>query len=362
MRAGLPQRPQAFDVAVLADIIMIAGAGKAAAKVVGGKVMLRVATVGTGGGAVDDDKVDGSHDGNRIKAPRRRVKTDKRNLYFDTPASKGRLVPGLYGKAGGIGHGMGADSPEQGRCQGDDYLQDIIPDRRFLFHKIQSLGCWILVRSYSPPRPERGTRGLSQRVLVLVAVRAAAGVPAVGVPAAGAGVFGLVEGEQHVGGALGLRVAAVHKAEALVRRETDVHPADVTNGTFLSKLHARAAEGHVESTQLVQPHLVAVGQVTLDLLHQRLDDVLHVAAGHGTVLLDVGGQHIDINGAASLGFLTEIIQQRGLLVTHDSSAPEALYDYVHNFVMLRVRLKKYQIKKVGKRRDKGAWINDYSFS
>ena len=42
---------------------MIAGAGKAAAKVVGGKVMLRVATVGTGGGAVDDDKVDGS--GNR---------------------------------------------------------------------------------------------------------------------------------------------------------------------------------------------------------------------------------------------------------------------------------------------------------
>ena len=94
VRAGLPQRPQAFDVAVLADIIMIAGAGKAAAKVVGGKVMLRVATVGTGGGAVDDDKVDGSHDGNRIKAPRRRVKTDKRNLYFDTPASKGRLVPG----------------------------------------------------------------------------------------------------------------------------------------------------------------------------------------------------------------------------------------------------------------------------
>ena len=338
MRAGLPQRTQAFDVAVLADIIMIAGAGKAAAKVVGGKVMLRVATVGTGGGAVDDDKVDGSHDGNRIKAPRRRVKTDKRNLYFDTPASKGRLVPGLYGKAGGIGHGMGADSPEQGRCQGDDYLQDIIPDRRFLFHKIQSLGCWILVRSYSPPRPERGTRGLSQRVLVLVAVRAAAG----------AGVFGLVEGEQHVGGALGLRVAAVYQAEALVRRETDVHPADVTNGTFLSKLHARAAEGHVESPQLVQPHLVAVGQVTLDLLHQHLDDVLHVAAGHGTVLLDVGGQHIDINGAASLGFLTEIIQQRGLLVTHDSSAPEALYDYVHNFVMLRVRLKKISNQKSGK--------------
>lgn len=64
----------------------------------------------------------------------------------------------------------------------------------------------------------------------------------------------------------------------------------------------------MKSTQLVQLHLVTVGKVALNLLYQGFDDVLYVAFRHDTVLLDGGGKNIDVYGAASLGFLTEIVQ------------------------------------------------------
>lgn len=53
---------QGLDVTVLADIKMIACAGEAPAQVVCRQVVLRIAAVAAGGGTMDDDKIDESHE------------------------------------------------------------------------------------------------------------------------------------------------------------------------------------------------------------------------------------------------------------------------------------------------------------
>ena len=56
------QGTQGLDVTVLADIKMIACAGEAPAQVVCRQVVLRIAAVAAGGGTMDDDKIDESHE------------------------------------------------------------------------------------------------------------------------------------------------------------------------------------------------------------------------------------------------------------------------------------------------------------
>ena len=53
---------EGLDVTVLADIKMIACAGEAPAQVVCRQVVLRIAAVAAGGGTMDDDKIDESHE------------------------------------------------------------------------------------------------------------------------------------------------------------------------------------------------------------------------------------------------------------------------------------------------------------
>ena len=87
----------------------------------------------------------------------------------------------------------------------------------------------------------------------------------------------------------------------------------------------------MESAQLVQLHLVAIGKVALNLLHQGFD----------------------VHGAAGLGFLTEIVQHGRSRVAHDFTALEALYNYIHKFKKLRFKLRKMSYKReVGKGRDR----------
>ena len=56
------QGTQGLDVTVLADIKMITCAGEAPAQVVRRQVVLRIAAVAAGGGTMDDDKIDESHE------------------------------------------------------------------------------------------------------------------------------------------------------------------------------------------------------------------------------------------------------------------------------------------------------------
>lgn len=56
------QGTQGLDVTVLADIKMITYAGEAPAQVVCRQVVLRIAAVAAGGGTMDDDKIDESHE------------------------------------------------------------------------------------------------------------------------------------------------------------------------------------------------------------------------------------------------------------------------------------------------------------
>ena len=146
---------------------------------------------------------------------------------------------------------------------------------------------------------------------------------------------------------------AVHQLQLLVGDKADIHLRDIAHRTFVRGLHAGTAERHVESAQLVQLHLVAVGKVALNLLHQGFDDVLHVALRHGTVFLNGGGKDIDVHGAAGLGFLTEIVQHGRSRVAYDFTALEALYNYIHKFEKLRFKLRKMSYKReVGKGRDR----------
>ena len=56
------QGTQGLDVTVLTDIKMITCAGEAPAQVVCRQVVLRIAAVAAGGGTMDDDKIDESHE------------------------------------------------------------------------------------------------------------------------------------------------------------------------------------------------------------------------------------------------------------------------------------------------------------
>lgn len=62
MGTGQGQGTEGLDVTVLADIKMIACAGEAPAQVVCRQVVLRIAAVAAGGGTMDDDKIDESHE------------------------------------------------------------------------------------------------------------------------------------------------------------------------------------------------------------------------------------------------------------------------------------------------------------
>ncbi len=62
MGTGQGQGTEGLDVTVLADIKMITCAGEAPAQVVCRQVVLRIVAVAAGGGTMDDDKIDESHE------------------------------------------------------------------------------------------------------------------------------------------------------------------------------------------------------------------------------------------------------------------------------------------------------------
>lgn len=61
------QGTQGLDVAVLANIKMITCAGEAPAQVVCRQVVLRIAAVAAGGGTINDDKIDESHENKKLE-------------------------------------------------------------------------------------------------------------------------------------------------------------------------------------------------------------------------------------------------------------------------------------------------------
>ena len=127
--------------------------------------------------------------------------------------------------------------------------------------------------------------------------------------AAGRAAVGrLVQCKGHIGRASGGGGAAVHQLQFLVGDKAYVHFGDIPDGAILRLFHAGAAESHVKRAEQVQLHLVAVGKVGLYFLHKGFDDVLHVAFCHGAILLDIGGEDIDVHRTAGFGLLTEIIQ------------------------------------------------------
>ena len=62
MRTGLCHGTERLYIAVPADVIVITCAGEAPAQVVCRQVVLRIAAVAAGGGTMDDDKIDESHE------------------------------------------------------------------------------------------------------------------------------------------------------------------------------------------------------------------------------------------------------------------------------------------------------------
>ena len=62
MRTGLCHGTKRLYIAVPADVIVITCAGEAPAQVVCRQVVLRIAAVAAGGGTMDDDKIDESHE------------------------------------------------------------------------------------------------------------------------------------------------------------------------------------------------------------------------------------------------------------------------------------------------------------
>lgn len=188
--------------------------------------------------------------------------------------------------------------------------------------------------------------GLSERVLLFTAATTA-------VATGRTAVRRLVQRERHICRTAGGSRTAVHKLQLLVGHKADIHFGDIPHRAVFRLLHTRTAKRHVKRAELVQLHLVAVGKVALNLLHQGFDDVLHVALRHGTVFLNGGGKDIDVHGAAGLGFLTEIVQHGRSRVAYDFTALEALYNYIHKFEKLRFKLRKMSYKReVGKGRDR----------
>lgn len=65
------------------------------------------------------------------------------------------------------------------------------------------------------------------------------------------------------------------------------------------------------------------------LPQEPLYHVLHIAFCHGAVLLNTGGEDIDIHRSTRFGFLTEIIQHGRAFIAHDSTTLKAFYKYIH---------------------------------
>jgi hypothetical protein len=69
--------------------------------------------------------------------------------------------------------------------------------------------------------------------------------------------------------------------------------------------------------------------VSLNLHYESRYHVLHIAFCHGAVLLNTGGEDIDIHRSTRFGFLTEIIQHGRAFIAHDSTTLKAFYKYIH---------------------------------
>ena len=164
--------------------------------------------------------------------------------------------------------------------------------------------------------------GLSERVLLFTAATTA-------VATGRTAVRRLVQRERHICRTAGGSRTAVHKLQLLVGHKADIHFGDIPHRAVFRLLHTRTAERHVKRAELVQLHLVAVGKVCLNLFHKSLYHVLHIAFCHGAVLLNTGGEDIDIHRSARFGFLTEIIQHGRAFIAHDSTTLKAFYKYIH---------------------------------
>ena len=162
---------------------------------------------------------------------------------------------------------------------------------------------------------------LSERILLFAAITAAT--------TGRTAVRRLVQRESHVCRAAGGSRTAVHKLQLLVGHKADIHFGDIPHRAVFRLLHTRTAERHVKRAELVQLHLVAVGKVRLNLFHKSLYHVLHIAFCHGAVLLNTGGEDINIHRSARFGFLTEIIQHGRAFIAHDSTTLKAFYKYIH---------------------------------
>lgn len=162
---------------------------------------------------------------------------------------------------------------------------------------------------------------LSERILLFAAITAAT--------TGRTAVRRLVQRESHICRAAGGSRTAVHKLQLLVGHKADIHFGDIPHRAVFRLLHTRTAERHVKRAELVQLHLVAVGKVRLNLFHKSLYHVLHIALCHGAVLLNTGGEDIDIHCSARFGFLTEIIQHGRAFIAHDSTTLKAFYKYIH---------------------------------
>ena len=62
----------------------------------------------------------------------------------------------------------------------------------------------------------------------------------------------------------------------------------------------------MKCAELIQLHLIAIGKVCLNFFYKGFNHMFYIAFGHGAILLNGGGQYVDIHLATCEGDLTEI--------------------------------------------------------
>ena len=85
----------------------------------------------------------------------------------------------------------------------------------------------------------------------------------------------------------------------------------------------------MKCAELIQLHLIAIGKVCLNFFYKGFNYMFYIAFGHGAILLNGGGQYVDIHLATCEGDLTEVIQLWGTGIADNLSAQIALYKYIH---------------------------------
>ena len=162
---------------------------------------------------------------------------------------------------------------------------------------------------------------LSERILLFAAITAAT--------TGRTAVRRLVQRESHICRAAGGSRTAVHKLQLLVRHKADIHFGDIPHRAVFRLLHTRTAERHVKCRAGSASPCRRWQGSPESLPQEPLFTCFTSPFVIGAVLLNTGGEDINIHRSARFGFLTEIIQHGRAFIAHDSTTLKAFYKYIH---------------------------------